>query len=199
MTNLKIIGHRGARGLAPENTIEGLKKALELGIDMIEFDVRVTSAGVPVLYHNRLPQDTSRLATLDEALKSIDGKMALYIEVKSGEPVEPIVKVLKNYRGKFYLASKNQPTLLLLHKLMPTVPKIVIESWSGIIATRRAKQVDTKILAMNQLWLWSGFITAMSRGGYQLYAYTLNNPAKAKRWAKFGLAGVVTDFPDRFR
>jgi len=39
----------------------------------------------------------------------------------------------------------------------------------------------------------------MKHAGYELYAYTINNPAKARRWAKHGLAGVVTDYPDRFK
>ena len=51
---------------------------------------------------------------------------------------------------------------------------------------------------MNQLWLWWGFIRAMRRGGWELYAYTVNDPAKAKRWVRWGLAGVITDCPDLF-
>ena len=40
-TNYKIYGHRGCRGLYPENTVNGFKKAIELGVDGIEFDVVV--------------------------------------------------------------------------------------------------------------------------------------------------------------
>jgi glycerophosphoryl diester phosphodiesterase len=51
---------------------------------------------------------------------------------------------------------------------------------------------------MNQRWLWWGFIRGFKHSDKQLYAYTLNDPKKAKRWAKWGLAGVITDYPDRF-
>jgi glycerophosphoryl diester phosphodiesterase len=215
---MKIIGHRGARGLAPENTIAGLEKALSLSVDQIEFDVRVTADNIPVLYHDATILDVKSdkflvascsfedlrehkpdLATLKEALKTVNGAVPLYIEVKQGVEVEPIVKILKNYKHKYSLGSKNQRILIKLHAQLPKVPKIVIESWSGVRATRRARQVDTHILSMYQLFLWSGFIRAMKRGGYELYAYTVNDPTKARRWSKHGLAGVVTDYPDRFK
>jgi len=217
MRELKIIGHRGARGLAPENTITSLLKALEYKVDMIEIDVRVSKDGVAILHHNGTLQDESSnklqidkynyeklkdhkkdLATLDEALKAINGKVLLYIEVKGDVSIKSIVQTLKNYKHEFLLTSKSQKTLLELHHALPNVPKIVTEPWSGLRAVHRAKQLGTKTLSMNQLFLWSGFIATMERSGYELYAYTLNDPQKAKRWAKYGLSGLVTDFPDRF-
>ena len=215
---MKIIAHRGARGLAPENTVASLQKALEYKVDMVEFDVRVTKDAVPVLHHGQRLVDASGnslnlanydyeelkdhkpdLMTLEEALKNFAGKVPLYIEVKGGESAEPIARVIKTYRhNKLFIGSKNQRTLRKMHKLLPDVPKIVIETWSGIRAVQRARQVDTKILSMYRRVLWFGFIHAMKRRGYELYAYTLNDPKKARRWEKYGLAGVVTDFPDRF-
>ncbi|MDE2581487.1 MAG: glycerophosphodiester phosphodiesterase [Rhodospirillales bacterium] len=47
-----LIGHRGARGLFPENTLEGFAAAAALGIDGIELDVALTADGVPVLSHD---------------------------------------------------------------------------------------------------------------------------------------------------
>jgi glycerophosphoryl diester phosphodiesterase len=45
---VKIIGHRGARGLAPENTLAAFAKAIELEVDGVEFDVRVTKDKIPL-------------------------------------------------------------------------------------------------------------------------------------------------------
>lgn len=220
---MNIIGHRGARGLAPENTIAGLRKGLEHHVDMLEFDVRVTKDGVPVLHHDSkmvgadgkklrvgdhsyeaLKAHFPDIAKLSEALDLIDDKVIPYIEIKQKEPVKPIAKVLKQYIGSMYsaadlrLASKSQQILRELHEVLPEVPVIVIERWSGVRAHRRAKQVGAKEIAMNQLWLWRGFIRGFKNSDKQLYAYPLNDPAKARRWAKWGLAGVITDFPDRF-
>jgi glycerophosphoryl diester phosphodiesterase len=50
--DLNVIGHRGAAGLLPENTLAGFKKAMELGVDTIELDIRLTSDNEAVVYHD---------------------------------------------------------------------------------------------------------------------------------------------------
>ncbi len=47
-----VIGHRGAAAVRPENTLPGIRHAIELGVDAIEFDVRVTGDGVAVVHHD---------------------------------------------------------------------------------------------------------------------------------------------------
>ena len=220
---MRIIGHRGAKGLAPENTLLSLLKAIEHGVDEVEFDVRVAKDNVPILHHDKaiidpagqtlaiaehsyktLKRHMPNLVTLAQALDVIDTKVIAHIEVKRGEPIKPIIIALNDFIGGRYsagdlrLASKNQKTLRELHSALPDVPKVVIEAWSGLRARHRARQLDTKLLSMNQLWLWRGFISLMARRGWQVSAYTLNDHDKAWRWASYGLAGVITDFPDRF-
>ena len=220
---MRIIGHRGAKGLAPENTVVSLLKAIEHGVDEVEFDVRVAKDNVPLLHHDETITDPSgqklviaehtyvtlrrhvpNLATLAQALDAIDTKVIAHIEVKPGEPTKPIVIVLNDFIGGMYsatdlrLASKSQKTLRELHSALPAVPKVVIEAWSGLRATHRARKLDTKLLSMNQLWLWRGFISPMAKRGWLISAYTLNDHDKARRWVSYGLAGVITDFPNRF-
>jgi len=48
----RIIGHRGACGHAPENTLASIVKAAELGADWVEFDCMLSADGVPVLFHD---------------------------------------------------------------------------------------------------------------------------------------------------
>lgn len=50
--NLNVIGHRGAAGLLPENTLAGFKKAIELGVDTIELDIQLTSDNEAVVSHD---------------------------------------------------------------------------------------------------------------------------------------------------
>ena len=49
---IDLQGHRGARGLFPENTLAGFKAALAIGVDSFELDVAVTADGVPVVSHD---------------------------------------------------------------------------------------------------------------------------------------------------
>ena len=52
MSPFEIVAHRGVPSAeTPENTIPAFQKAIELGADAVELDVRLTADGVPVLYH----------------------------------------------------------------------------------------------------------------------------------------------------
>lgn len=48
----RIIGHRGAAGYAPENTIEGIHTAADMGIEWVELDVKLTKDDVPIVFHD---------------------------------------------------------------------------------------------------------------------------------------------------
>ena len=56
----KLIGHRGVRDLAPENTLQSIKKAIELNIKWVEIDVKISKDHIPFLLHdNSLERTTS--------------------------------------------------------------------------------------------------------------------------------------------
>jgi glycerophosphoryl diester phosphodiesterase len=62
MRRIVLHGHRGARGLFPENTLVGFAGALAIGVDAIELDVGVTADGVVVVTHDpRLNPDITRI------------------------------------------------------------------------------------------------------------------------------------------
>ena len=50
--NLLVIGHRGAAGLAPENTLAAFSKALDIGVDGVELDVQLSADGIAVVHHD---------------------------------------------------------------------------------------------------------------------------------------------------
>ena len=221
---MKIIGHRGAKGLAPENTLASFEKALIHGVDEIELDVRVSRDAVAVVQHDPQLHDPAGnhlvvaetnyaellahkpdLLTFEAAMRAINRRVPVLVEVKPRVPIEPVVKIIKQLQADgwhdsdLFLGSFNYPILKELHAALPAITKVVIERWSGVRASSRARQLGTKRINMNQRWLWSGFIRAMTRSGYELAPYTLNDSAKAKRWQRYGLTAVITDFPDRYQ
>ncbi len=54
-----VVGHRGAMGHAPENTMISFEEAVSLGADMLEFDVRITKDGIPMIIHDANMDRTS--------------------------------------------------------------------------------------------------------------------------------------------
>lgn len=111
-----VIGHRGARGEAPENTLAGLEYARRLGVVAFEVDIRLSADGQAVLLHDETVDRTTdgsgraadltvrelseldarvefpdwpekvRVPTLDEALSILHDAKLLHLEIKSDSP-----------------------------------------------------------------------------------------------------------------
>lgn len=194
-----VIGHRGAAGLAPENTISGFRKALETGVDAVEFDVQSTPDGAIVLSHDK-PESPNGLVTLEEALDCINGKVDIVIDVKPG--CDPIILIshldTTTYKGHITIASKSPKILALLKAKQPDYEYALQERYSGVRASYRARKLGITRLHFQARVLWSGFIKAMNKQGYEVYAYTVNDPRKAAKWERSGLKGVFTDRPDLY-
>lgn len=125
-----VIGHRGASGYAPENTMVSFKKALEMGADMIELDVHRTLDGELVIMHD---DDTKRITgfegsialmtaariaeldagawfgkefagervpTLEQVLEWANGKIKVNIEIKSAGCEEKTVELINKFGMK---------------------------------------------------------------------------------------------------
>jgi glycerophosphoryl diester phosphodiesterase len=91
------IGHRGAAALAPENTIESLCLALELGCDLVEFDVHELE-GTLVLVHDRPAGPTPGLPTLDEALAFLAATEAgAHLDLKAVGAEEAVAEALRRH------------------------------------------------------------------------------------------------------
>jgi glycerophosphoryl diester phosphodiesterase len=123
---LTIVAHRGITDRAPENTLGAFRRAIELGADAVEMDVRLTADSVPVVYHYaylqhltavagpvfglplekirevRFADDPSGAAIpmLEEVLSEIGGRIGLEIELKGPELEAPqrVAELLNRHR-----------------------------------------------------------------------------------------------------
>ncbi len=220
---MKIIGHRGARGLAPENTLASIQKALECGVHEIEIDVRVTKDNQVVLVHNRFAEHNGRrllvstntyqqllqfkpdLALLSQAIHTINRRVPLMIEIKPHVPIEPVIEVIRQLlangwqESDFTFGSFSQKTLKGIRRAMPTVGIVVIERFSGANAIRRSRQVGAHRISINYFFLRRRFLKKAIAQDYEVCVYTLNDPVKAHTFAEQGLTGVITDRPDLYK
>ncbi len=111
-----VIGHRGNRAHAPENTIESFTQAVAAGADAIEFDVRITADGIPVVHHdptvNRTTDGSGEIArlTFDE-LKRLDAGANFSIDGGKTFP----------YRGKGHRI----PSLDEVVEAFPSTPLLI--------------------------------------------------------------------------
>jgi glycerophosphoryl diester phosphodiesterase len=146
--NFIVIAHQGCHIDVPENTIESLRKAIEIGVDYVEVDVRTTLEGVPVVMHDANVERTtdgkgklSEMSTIDfrnlkikgtsinpptlsTFLMEARGKINVYLNIKEAEP-EKIVALLEKYQMKNNVVVYCQRTQIFQwKKLAPTIPII---------------------------------------------------------------------------
>jgi len=99
----RVIGHRGACGHAPENTLASLRRAAELGARWVEFDVALTREGEPVLLHDETVDRTTdgkgKLAAMTLAdLQSLDAG-GWYSKSAAGERVPTLMQAFDLLRA----------------------------------------------------------------------------------------------------
>ncbi|MDB5169627.1 MAG: glycerophosphodiester phosphodiesterase [Candidatus Saccharibacteria bacterium] len=225
---MKIIGHRGAMGIAPENTLEAFQKAIDCQVDTIETDVRLTSDGKLVLVHKHLPVELGRplriaqtpydevmrhddrIITLEQAIAFIDRRVRLMVEVKKGVPTAPVVKVIKKFLDQgwqptdFMFNSASYQVLKELKTELPAIERIIQGNWSGVRVQWLARRLDTPYILLDQQYIWWGYVAMVSKR-YKLITYTYFGTTlpgfdhfKTRKWEKHGLYGVVTDYPNLY-
>jgi len=166
---IQIIGHRGARGIEPENTIRSFKKALELSVDYIECDVHLTKDGQIILMHDHTVDRTTngtgpvnsftydeirkldagkgeKIPTLQELLDLAKGKVKLHIELKDETATEQTVRLVEknNMVDQVFLTSGNTETLKKVKELNPSISMEHIFGEPTADAIERALSVDAK-------------------------------------------------------
>ena len=216
-----IIGHRGAAGLAPENTILGIKTAIENNVDAIEFDVRVTKDGKLVLCHDdtflRIAGNSSKIEdlglseirklktyskqvipTLEEAIKAA-GNTPLVIEGKSDGWAKPLAKVLKNHKAPgARVISYSHRELFVFSELMPDIDTFVIENHHPIEAMMLAKKLGFTGVSL-AAWLYSPVAYSFAkRRSLELITSPINPTWRIRLFHVFyPKVMITTDFPDR--
>lgn len=223
---MQIMGHRGAAGLAPENTIAAIAEGLAAKADWIEFDVRRTQDGHIVLVHDRSTRRIAKqrltirkaameqlrdldmkrgesIPTLEEALEIIGKKAKVNIELKSPDCVPQVIELIQSYVKKGYplshfLVSSFSPAVLrAAYQLDKKIPYSLLQIWP--VRFRWLRSVKLSAVGFYHISALTPFIVALAkRKGLYTYAYTVNSVEEAKGLKRLGLDGIVTNFPNKF-
>ena len=109
----KLIGHRGVKDLCPENTLESILKAFDLGLSFVEIDVKITKDRVPILLHDdtldRTTNGSGLVIDYDyENIKKLDAGKFFYKENTNifVPKLEDILSLCSNYNGNLNIELK---------------------------------------------------------------------------------------------
>jgi glycerophosphoryl diester phosphodiesterase len=214
------IGHRGARAYEPENTLRSFKKALELGANAIEFDVRQTKdKKIVVIHDDKVDRTTNgkglvndltlreikeldagkgeRIPTLEEALDFIGRKVKILIELKETGIEKKVLDLVKE-RG----LEDNVIVVSFLEDALEKVRKLDQKIETGLIYVKHANPIKsaTELKANYLLPLYRFTHTANVQKAHEnklkVIVWTINNPEEVSTYVRKGVDGIASDKPD---
>jgi glycerophosphoryl diester phosphodiesterase len=224
--DMQIIGHRGAAGLAPENTLPAIQKALDLKVDWIEFDVHATRDGQLVVIHDKhthriadqklrikhtdlltlqqLETDSGvRIPTFAEVVQLAGDRVKINIEIKSHGCAEEVVATIKrlinaDYSYDHFLVSSFKP--LLLHEIRRRDKNIPLGLLHGVLPLgflAATKDLHIKAAGFSMYHITPQIVRMAKKRGLFVYVYTVNSVSTAERLESWGVDGIVTNHPER--
>jgi glycerophosphoryl diester phosphodiesterase len=210
-----ILGHRGYHLDVPHNTHAAFERAVEMGLDGIETDVRVSADGVLILYHDRCApggQPVSRLNHKDlEALvgypvPTLESVIAEWadilwdLELKTAAAVEPMVKLLTKYRStrRFLVTSFLHPAVLDFIQRTGVEGGLLI-SHTPLDMTNLSTWASLDPRLRTIVWEYETcgekVLAAAAIQGFRNFVYgpvTLEEHQNLMRWE---VTGTITDYP----
>jgi glycerophosphoryl diester phosphodiesterase len=226
LTAHPVIGHRGASGLAPENTRESLRLALSQGADALEFDLRLSADGIPVLMHDPMLDRTTRVTgpvgalsasalqalgvpTLAEVLDEFR-EATLLIELKTAEVALPVRRILLEHAAteRVVLAAFLDQALAPFRDGRFNVGASrqgILALWLRSKLGIRAPRGPISLYAVPDRYKervlvpTRRFVRSARESGRPVHVWTVNDPERAATLWSHGVSGIVTDYPALIR
>ena len=220
-----VISHAACAGHAAENTLAGIRAALEIGADAIEVDVQGSADGVPVLMHdlslNRTTNGSGDLASMSvEQLQALDA---------GGEPVPTFAQALELTRDRALLVAEiKRPgceaaladvirdtgalddvmawsflphALEAMRQAEPRIagslliPPQAMDSWPSM--RELALRLGLQAVSVFHRSLDAGVVAQARRSGLAVYAWTADVEDDIRRLIDLDTDGIVTNYPER--
>lgn len=223
--SIAIIGHRGACGYAPENTLSSFAKAIECNVDMVEFDVRRCASGELVVFHDakidritngyghiasksldELKQlkvlESETIPTLKEVLEFIDRRVKVYIELKDLNIVHDVMHIIDQYvcskqwnYNDFLIASFDHTQLQKLKAIQNNIPIAVLMYGIPINFGAFISEINAEIVCLDEEFITQEFVNDIHNRSMLVYVYTVNDIEDLMRLLSYNVDGIITDYP----
>jgi glycerophosphoryl diester phosphodiesterase len=194
-----VLAHRGACWDAPENSLAAFELAIEQGSDYVEFDVRLDRSGRLVLCHDPVPDPCPpELATLDEALETLRGRVGMAVEIKEEAAADVALRTLRAHRiraGELMILSFELRTLEIARRARPDVRLVLnLGLRPDPAAGGRYWGVGFDDLAAKPKAMRLAYSL-----GLVVLVFTVNEPARMRELAALGVDGIFSDRPGLLR
>ena len=219
------IGHRGARAYETENTLESFRKAIGLGANAIELDVRQSRDEKLIISHDdnlkkvfdkdlqintatleELKQlSADRVPTLEEALLFIDRKVdKILVELKEAGYEKKVLDVIRNQslEDRVLIVSFHEESLARMNNLDSKIE-------TGLIYAKfRSKfrnpvqaaiKLNARYLVPLYRFIHTKDIEKAHKNSLKVIVWTINTKEEAMEYISKGVDGIASDKPDIFK
>lgn len=202
-----LLGHRGARFYAPENTLPAFDLALTHGCDGFEFDVRMSADQHPIIVHDPHLEDVMIADFTAEKLFAIQNTIPqmwqvferyaasayLNIELKVVGLESRIAELLETYPPeKGYLVSSFLPeSIRSMHAAAPNVPLGYICRRKDLV--RHWRKLPITHVILHHSLITSKFMSEARSEGKKVFVWTVNKREHIEEMAALGVDGIISD------
>lgn len=216
------IGHRGAKGHAPENTIESFLKAFELGAHGIELDVQLSADEEAVVIHDETVDRTIKNAagfvndftvaecqkigipTLVEVFHILPENAFLNIEIKEPKATKLVIAEIDKFvrlkeieYKNIVVSSFNWNVLKEIKALNETIQLGVLTEDNLETAFEFATTIKAYSIHPYFKLLTQDFVRKATENQFKIHTWTVNSPEDITFVKNFGVDAIISDFPDR--
>jgi len=222
------VGHRGASALAPENTPEAFALAVELGCDMLEFDVLAQSDGTVVVTHDAHRRHDPGVVTLDDALAFFAERLpdvGLQVDLKRRGIEEAVIAALRRHGvlGRSWVSGFDADSLRRVAELEPTLPRSftlprdrfgvskrgplapLVRAALRSLGSSLPRRIPTVLARARATALTLHYsvtseeaISCAHEVGAPVYVWTVDDPEAVERFVRWGADGIITNDPRVF-
>lgn len=215
-----LIGHRGCKGIEPENTLLGVKKAMSIDADGVEIDVHLSKDKELVVIHDDTLNRTTngkgfvknlileelkklnggkgeKIPTLQEVIDLVKDKIYLIIELKVRGTEKKVIELIKKNKLRKVIV------ISFIHQLVKNVKKIDKKIKTGILFKDNqinpvvmAKNADSEFVFPKYKLVDKEFVVKCHKKGIRVAVWNINNLNELKQASKLGLDIICSNRPD---
>lgn len=211
------IGHRGAKGHLPENTLASFEKAIALGVDMIELDVWLSFDKVPMVIHDEtVDRTTSKtglvtdysakelqqlgIPTLRDVFELVDNRCEINVEIKTFSATQAVLNLIaKNTfnQSKILISSFDWNALQEVRFHDEDIRIGVLTETDLDLAMAFAKFIKAEAIHPYYHLLTAENVEKIKEKGFKVFPWTINEPEDITFVKSLEVDGIITDFPER--
>ena len=226
---MKIYGHRGAKGVAMENSLAGFQLAASQGIDRFELDVRLSSDGQLMVVHDEklkrlansklsvskssaqilsstiLNGTQQGIPTLEQVVAACPNVVHWQFEIKTLSTnsgfLQPMAQLIEHFQlqDKVVITSKHVGILKAFKRSMPHIERGYVQEWPLPNGIRTAIALQCTHLCLNKSLARLNYVKKAQNKGLKVSVWTVNDADDMCRLYQYKVDSIISDYPQAAR